>query len=52
MKKATPKLVLRRETLKTIGELDLSRVVGGEAASRPAGTCVVEGGVVKEQAEP
>ena len=34
MKKATLKLVIRRETLRVLAELDLVRVAGGNADAR------------------
>jgi hypothetical protein len=38
MKKSTLKLVIRRETLRVLVELDLARVAGGNADAQVAGT--------------
>jgi hypothetical protein len=38
MKKAILKLVIRRETLRVLTELDLVRVAGGNADAQPLGT--------------
>ena len=48
MKKSTLKLVIRRETLRVLAEMDLVRVVGGNPDARlmdtegPNNTCVVQ----------
>jgi hypothetical protein len=38
MKKSTTKLVLRRETLRALGQIDLARVAGGNTDAQMMGT--------------
>jgi len=55
MKKANSKLVLQRETVRTLKDADLSRVVGGDAHSEAPGGCVsgqAAGAPVKVQTTP
>jgi hypothetical protein len=35
MRKTAPKLALRKETLRTLSDLDLTRVVGGQGETAP-----------------
>ena len=35
MRKTPPKLALRKETLRTLSDLDLTRVIGGQGETAP-----------------
>lgn len=35
MRKTPPKLALRKETLRTLSDLDLTRIVGGQGETAP-----------------